>query len=100
MRNQSDHIFIDCGPIGLAGRGGHGHNDALAFEAVLARVLLVTDCGSYVYTADAAARNRFRGTSMHNTPQVDAAEMNSFIAPDNLWLLADEDKASASVWSA
>jgi hypothetical protein len=99
MRNQSDHIFIDCGPIGLAGKGGHGHNDALAFEAMLSRVLLVTDSGSYVYTSDSAARNRFRGTSMHNTAQVDGAEMNSFIAPDNLWQLADEAKASAFEWS-
>ncbi len=35
MRNNVDHVFIDCGPLGLAGRGGHGHNDCLAFEAVL-----------------------------------------------------------------
>ena len=35
MRDGATHVFIDCGPVGLAGRGGHGHNDALSFEAWL-----------------------------------------------------------------
>lgn len=99
MRNQNDHVFIDCGPIGLAGRAGHGHNDALSFEAMLAGVLLVSDSGSYVYTADPVARNRFRGTSMHNTPAVDGIEINAFISPDNLWQLADQAKPRAIEWT-
>jgi hypothetical protein len=99
MRNDDDHVFIDCGPIGLAGRGGHGHNDALSFEAMLAGVLLISDSGAYVYTANPAARNRFRGTSMHNTPIVDGVEINSFIAPDNLWQLADEARPCTIEWS-
>jgi hypothetical protein len=99
MRNHSDHVFIDCGPVGLAGRGGHGHNDALSFEAMLAGVLLISDSGSFVYTADPVARNRFRGTSMHNTPAVDGVEMNSLVAPDNLWQLCDEANAQTSEWN-
>jgi hypothetical protein len=99
MRRARDHVFIDCGPVGLAGRGGHGHNDALSLEAMLEGVLLIADSGSFVYTADAAARNRFRGTAMHSTPQVDGVEMNSFIAPDNLWQLSDEARACATEWS-
>jgi Heparinase II/III-like protein/Heparinase II/III N-terminus len=99
MRGGGDHIFIDCGPVGLAGRGGHGHNDALSFEAMLAGVLLVSDSGAFVYTADPAARNRFRGTRMHNTPSVDGTEINSFIAPDNLWQLADEARPEVIEWS-
>jgi len=51
MRNDRDHILIDCGPVGLAGRGGHGHNDCLSFEAVLDGIHLVSDCGAYLYTA-------------------------------------------------
>lgn len=99
MRNQDDHVFIDCGPVGLAGRGGHGHNDALSFEAMLKGILLVSDSGSFVYTANPAARNRFRGTSMHNTPVIDGVEINSFIAPDNLWQLADEIRPYTLEWS-
>lgn len=99
MRNQTDHVFIDCGPIGLAGRGGHGHNDALSFEAMLAGVLLVSDSGSFVYTADPDARNRFRGTSMHNTPAIDGIEINSFVSRHNLWQLIDEAKPYTVEWS-
>ena len=99
MRNQDDHVFIDCGPIGLAGRGGHGHNDALSFEAMLAGILLVSDTGSFVYTANPEARNKFRGTSMHNTPAVDGVEINSFMTPDNLWQLVDEADARTIEWS-
>lgn len=86
MRNAVDHVFIDCGRVGLADRGGHGHNDCLSFEATLNGVQLVTDCGSFVYTASFAERNRFRSTAFHNTPSVDGAEINR-IDPDSLWTL-------------
>lgn len=87
MRSARDHVFIDCGPLGLAGRGGHGHNDCLAFEAVLDGVQLVSDCGAYLYTASFEERNRFRSTAYHNTPQIDGEEINRFIRPDYLWNL-------------
>jgi hypothetical protein len=87
MRKSGDHVFIDCGPIGLAGRGGHGHNDCLALEAVLDGVPLISDCGAYLYTAAYAERNAFRSTAYHNTPQIDGEEMNRFIRPDYLWNL-------------
>jgi uncharacterized heparinase superfamily protein len=87
MRSSRDHVFIDCGPLGLAGRGGHGHNDCLAFEAVLDGVPLVSDCGAYLYTASFEERNRFRSTAYHNTPQVDGEEINRYIRPDYLWNL-------------
>jgi len=87
IRHDRDHVFVDCGPVGLAGRGGHGHNDCLSFEAVLDGVALVADPGSYVYTASAEWRNRFRSTAFHNTPLVDDAEQNRFPDPPNLWQL-------------
>jgi hypothetical protein len=90
LRNDSDHVFIDCGPLGLAGRGGHGHNDLLSFEAVLGGVHLISDCGAYLYTADYRERNRFRGTACHNTPQIDGQEVNRFVRPDYLWFLHDD----------
>jgi len=88
LREGRDHVFIDCGPVGLAGRGGHGHNDCLSFEAILDGQRLVTDSGSYVYTASPEERNRFRGTAAHNTPRVDGAEQNRI--PESLWQLADD----------
>jgi len=80
MRNALDHVFIDCGRIGLADRGGHGHNDCLSFEAALDGVHLVSDCGAFVYTRSFEERNRFRSTAYHNTPRVDGEEINRFKA--------------------
>ena len=98
MRTQRDHVFIDCGPIGLGGRGGHGHNDILSFEAVLDGTHLITDCGAYVYTADYAERNRFRSTASHNTPIIDRHEINRLVAPDQLWSLRNDAKADLRCW--
>lgn len=84
MRGGGDHVFVDCGRVGLADRGGHGHNDCLSFEAALDGVHLVSDCGSFVYTRSFAERNRFRSTAYHNTPRVDGEEINR-IDPELLW---------------
>ncbi len=100
MRNAIDHVFIDCGPLGLAGRGGHGHNDALAFELVLCGEHLVSDSGAYLYTADYQARNRFRSTASHNTPMVDGEEINRFIRPDYLWNLHDDARPELLEWES
>lgn len=99
MRNERDHVFVDCGPVGLAGRGGHGHNDCLGIEVMLDGTMLVRDSGSFVYTANPAERNRFRGTSMHSTPMVDGVEMNAFLSDDNLWQLRDEARPIDVRWS-
>ena len=91
LARDQDHVVIDCGPVGLAGRGGHGHNDCLSFEATLAGERVVSDCGSYVYTASPVERNRFRATAAHNTPLVDSVEQNRI--PESLWLLEDDAHA-------
>lgn len=98
MRSARDHVFIDCGPLGLAGRGGHGHNDCLSFEAVLDGVPLVSDCGAYLYTASFEERNRFRSTDLHNTPRIDEEEINRFIRPDYLWNLHNDALPRALGW--
>ncbi|GAB5429121.1 MAG: hypothetical protein Devi2KO_25800 [Devosia indica] len=99
MANERDHVFIDCAPVGLAGRGGHGHNDCLSFEAVLDGVHLITDAGAYLYTASAVDRNLFRSTAYHNTPRIDGAEINRFIAPDNLWNLVYDAVPQVHAWT-
>ena len=100
MQNERDHVIIDCGPVGLAGRGGHGHNDCLSFEAVLDRVKLITDCGAYVYTASYKDRNLFRSTAYHNTPQIDGQEINRFISPGHLWSLRYDAVPEVRKWEA
>lgn len=100
MRNDRDHVFIDCGPVGQRGRGGHGHNDCLSFEVMLDGVHLVSDCGAYLYTANAIERNRFRSSAFHNTPQIDGGELNRFISWDNLWTLHDDAKPEVRRWES
>jgi heparinase II/III-like protein len=87
MRGPRAHLIVDCGEVGLRGRGGHGHNDILSFELFLGGMNVVTDCGAYAYTGSRQWRNRFRGTAFHNTLQVDGEELNRFVDDDELWRL-------------
>ena len=87
LRGPETHLIVDCGEVGLRGRGGHGHNDILSFELFLNGFNVVSDCGAYLYTASREWRNRFRSTAFHNTVQVDGEELNRFLAPDALWQL-------------
>jgi len=87
LRSRDAHMFIDCGEVGMRGRGGHGHNDILSFELFLNGMNVVTDCGAYLYTASREWRNAFRSTAFHNGVQVDDEEVNRFVSPDALWQL-------------
>jgi len=99
LKRGGDHVFVDCGPVGLAGRGGHGHNDCLSFEATLDGTKLISDSGSYLYTASVEWRNRFRSTSFHSTPEVDGEEQNRF-DPQLLWTLTEDARPEVLEWSA
>jgi len=98
LAHGDDHVFVDCGPVGMAGRGGHGHNDTLSFEAALQGRLLVTDSGCFVYTGSVEERNRFRATDAHNTPRVDGEEINS-LRPLLLWTLGDDTRPAVREWT-
>jgi uncharacterized heparinase superfamily protein len=89
LRDKSWHVVFDAGPVGLCGRGGHGHNDALAVE-IWCDGPLIVDPGSYVYTADVEARSAFRSTRAHNTPMLDDHEINDVLG---LWRLSDDSQA-------
>ena len=78
MRNDKDYMIISCGPNGQNGDGGHCHNDKLSFELYVDGKDAIVDSGTYVYTSDPEARNRFRGTAYHNTVMVDDKEQNRF----------------------
>ena len=99
MRNDRDHVFIDCGPVGQGGRGRHGHNDCLSFEAALDGVHLISDSGSYLNPSSAVERNRFRSTACHNTPQVDHEELNRFTRWDYLRSVHGGAKPELRAWT-
>jgi hypothetical protein len=90
LRSPSAHVVVDCGEVGMRGRGGHGHNDILSFELCLNGLNVLSDCGSYVYTASREWRDRFRSTAFHNVAQVDGEELNRFVGEDALWQLRDD----------
>ena len=98
MATKSDHVFIDCGPVGFNGKGGHGHNDCLSFEAVLDDVPLISDSGSYVYSASYEQRNKFRCTAAHNTPIIDGQEQNRFISKMELFSLQNDAIPKVLSW--
>lgn len=98
MRVRDDWVFADAGPVGMRGRGGHGHNDCLSFEAVLTGQAVIVDCGTFVYSGSVAERNRFRGIAAHNTPMVDGAEQNRLVRPEYLWVLRDDARPRVIRW--
>ncbi len=98
MRGEGDWVFIDCGPVGYGGRGGHGHNDCLSFEAALNGVDLITDSGSFVYSESREWRNLFRSTASHSTPMIDGAEQNRFVSEDELFALHDDAAPLVNQW--
>ena len=99
MRSANDYIFIDCGPLGLKNRGGHGHNDCLSFEAVLCGVNIICDSGSYTYTSGYKIRNHYRSGISHNTPMISNKEINRFIDDKNIWFLHCDAEPELIEWS-
>jgi hypothetical protein len=89
MRHGELWCIVRCGDVGLAGIGAHAHNDQLSFELAFGGQPLVVDPGSYLYTADAQARNEFRSTKSHSTLSIGASEQNRLRA-DYLFSLPEE----------
>jgi hypothetical protein len=90
FRSPRQYLFVDAGPVGFRGRGGHGHNDCLSFEWHADGRPVLTDSGAYVYTASPEWRNKFRSTEFHNTIRVDGEEINRFPSALSLWSLRDD----------
>jgi hypothetical protein len=98
LRGGDLWALVRCGDVGLNGIGGHAHNDALSFELSLGDQPLVVDPGTFVYTPDAAERNRFRSTAWHSTLQVADEEQNP-LRSDYLFQMDDRRRARALEWA-
>ena len=70
MAEASAQVVVKAGPFG-EGSGGHSHSDALSLTARLGNREILIDPGTFTYIADPAERNRFRGSSAHNTVRID-----------------------------
>jgi hypothetical protein len=99
LASKSSHVMFDCGPVGFKNRGVHGHNDLLSIDVYLCGVHLISDCGMCTYTGSVYHRNLLRGTSSHNTPQVDNQEINRIPSPDDIWLLSNDAEYRVNSWS-
>ena len=86
---DDSYLIFDVGGVGLRGRGGHGHNDALSFELWLNGTALIIDAGMPSYSGDVAARNHFRSTGWHNTALVNGQEQATLFKND-IWRLGAE----------
>jgi hypothetical protein len=97
LRNATgDHVFVDAAEVGLAGRGGHGHNDCLSFELALAGVRLLVDGGCSAYSGDVERRKRERATAYHGTPMVAGLEQNELLG---LWAMRAHTTPLVASWS-
>lgn len=96
LAGDAARAVVRCGGVGQNGNGGHAHNDLLSYELSYDRPVVV-DPGTYVYTADPEARNRFRSTAAHSTVTVDDEEINP-IAPGELFRLRQLARPSVLRW--
>jgi hypothetical protein len=65
-RTSDFTAFLEFGGVGFLGRGAHAHNDDLSVLCWWKNLPVFVDPGSYLYSADPAARNSFRSTTSHN----------------------------------
>jgi len=68
-KNARSFISVRCGPIGGNGLGAHAHNDQLAVEIEIDGLAFARDPGTFVYTSDLSARNRYRSALAHFVPR-------------------------------
>ena len=66
-------LIADTGGFG-PGNAGHSHADTLSLVLRQGDEQILIDPGTYTYVADPAWRERFRGTSAHNTVRIDAVD--------------------------
>jgi hypothetical protein len=98
LAGNRGRAVVRCGDVGQNGNGGHAHNDLFSYELSYDRPVVV-DPGTYVYTADPGARNRFRSTAAHSTVTVDEEEINP-IRPGQLFRLRQVARPQVLSWEA
>jgi uncharacterized heparinase superfamily protein len=74
LRAGSCRTLFDHGPHGYLSIAAHGHADALAIDVSLGNQPLVSDPGVGSYSVRPEVRRAFRGTGLHATVTVDAAD--------------------------
>ena len=76
MRDKDFYLITGRNKCCYGKGGSHIHNDILSFELSMFGNDFIVDSGTYVYTSDFKARNKFRSTRAHNTVMIDNQEQN------------------------
>lgn len=90
-------IVADAGPLGYLSIAAHGHADALAFTLSVGGKPLLIDPGTYAYHTQKKWRNYFRGTSAHNTVQIDGLDQSE---PGGNFMWLCKAKARCENWES
>ncbi|OGV53425.1 MAG: hypothetical protein A2017_00435 [Lentisphaerae bacterium GWF2_44_16] len=98
MRNKKDYMLINCGPVGTDGKGGHAHNDKLAFTLMLDGLDIFVDPGIYTYTASQYFRNSYRSVKAHNALCLGGEEQNRWGLANPWWGVLEESKCECLKW--
>jgi len=85
LGNEVLHLVFDAGALGYPSIAAHGHADALNVCLALDGAWWLVDPGTYAYHSDHGWRDYFRGTSAHNTLQMDGCNQSEIGGPF-LWL--------------
>jgi hypothetical protein len=67
QRRGDWHSHLEFGGVGMWGAGAHAHDDDLAVCLSFRNQPVLVDPGSYIYTPDVTARDRFRSACNHST---------------------------------
>jgi len=91
IRGQDFFLSIRCGSLGQNGFGGHSHNDQLSVELFMGGREWIVDPGTFIYTPDRSARDKFRSAHSHFGPHVPGLEPGDL--SKDFFLLDDKSKA-------
>ena len=92
LKDKNTDAFMDVGALGYLSIAAHAHSDALSFCLNYKNKEFLIDPGTFAYHTEQKQRNYFRGTSAHNTIEIDG-QNQSQIGGNFMWLT----KAEASV---
>lgn len=99
MRRDDLFLLFNAARHLRAGRSSHRHNDALSIEVSVCGRAFIVDPGTYIYSADLAARHAFRSTAYHSTIQIDDEEQNT-ITESQPFLFGNNAKPMVTHWES
>lgn len=104
VKNEVAYLVVGNTPFSIkrkmgtgAFEGTHTHSDLLSFELSVLGSDVIVDSGSFVYTSNKEARNKFRSTEMHNTVVVDGQSQHGMSSDKMFIMRADTNNHKLSI---